>query len=341
MRKFIFIFTITLLVITIVNACKKDSESMQTNPNNNTEQQYTDYEWEVYYKLQSFKQKQNSNMRGNDPMTLDSAEWYMETTFNVEEARTEEPYKITRRDSTYYTLMLNSAGMVEFSDMNNMYNNMLSDLDSIEYVIANPDILPIFATLDLLTNDGYEAEFMLILRFGEYYSGNYLPFLDIDDWKFGNMQGYCEITGGDSDGGQELKARLNHPLFQYGDPGSYIDPVQRSAFYYEYPDVNDENPDDNVNHMIFYEVRSIDEPCLEDDELTFYLDMAHDIFYTFDNQNLPNTTTLFGKRPIGKVYVDMTIWTPNGTLANGNNWWEHRYYINYATRINIPLPIQY
>ncbi len=50
---------------------------------NNTETQYTDYEWQIYYKLQDMNQKLNGGERGLDPISLAEAEWYMEKTIIV------------------------------------------------------------------------------------------------------------------------------------------------------------------------------------------------------------------------------------------------------------------
>jgi len=92
--------------------------------------------------------------------------------------------------------------------------------------------------------------------------------------------------------------------------------------------------------MIYYEVTDNDNwPCIEYDELSFYLSRLHEIIYTYIDDNIPNTTTLYGKRPLGKSYVPgfTTIYTPNG--QNGADyWWEHRFWMRYATRVNIPLP---
>jgi len=335
-KTFSIISIITVVFITLFSCSKKQNDFVDKVKTNNL----TEYETTILNKLTNFKHKLNSNLRDNDPMTLDSAEWYMESYYNVVEARTEDPYKNVRKDTTYYTLPLNSQGMVEFADMNSMYNQMLSDLDSLEYLIANPNIFPVYGMLDLLSSNGSSADFMLTTGFGSSYNGNYEPFDADDDWHWGNMQGRCDGTYlWVSDGGQELKRRLNNPYFQWAGPGSFIDPVSRNAYYYEYPDVNNENPESNVGYLIYYEESTINNPlpCLENDEMTFYLNKAHDIIYTFDNQNLPGTTTLYGKRPAGKAFMSFDIYTPDGTV-NNNYYWEHEYFIKYGTRINLPLP---
>ncbi|MBU2554386.1 MAG: hypothetical protein KKF98_07995 [Bacteroidetes bacterium] len=338
MKKIFVLLLFVGLSATIFNACKKNRDPMQND--NNTEKQYTDYEWQVYYKLQDVKQKLNSGERGLDPISLTEAEWYMETNFNVEEARTEDPVKLQRKDTTYYTLPLVGANLAEYSDINAMYNAMLSDLDSLEYVIADASLMPMYASLSLIQSTLTSADFMLITGFGSYYSGNYAPFYADDDWKFGNMLGNCDnpLPYGDSDGGQELITRLNNPFFQWAGPGSFIDPEQVYIPSEGYPDVNNQNPDTLVGYMIFYQELASDTvgPCLENEELTFYLNNLHNIIYTYDDDYLPNTT-LYGKRPEGKSFIDIEIYTPNG-FDNGVFWWEHRFWANYGTRVNIPIP---
>ena len=335
MKKIIYVTLLTTIAISVFYACKKDSRQVPENKSNVP--QYTEYEWQVYYKLQDLKQKLNSGERGLDPISLSEAEWYMETNFNVEEARTEDPVKLQRKDTTYYTLPLVGVNLAEYSDINTMYNAMLSDLDSLEYVIADPSLMPMYASLNLIQNTLTSADFMLITGFGSYYSGNYAPFYADDDWKFGNMLGRCDGTMVTiSDGGQELIGRLNNPFFQWAGPGSFIDPVQVYIPYEGYPDVNNQNPDPDVDYMIFYQELASGEPCLENDELTYYLNNLHNIIYTYEDNYLPNTT-LYGARPEGKSFIDIEIYTPYG-FENSVYWWEHRFWANYGTRVNIPIP---
>ena len=340
MKKNLIILVVAILAIGLFYACKKNTDHLQTTTSN--EKQYSAYELDVIHKLKTFRNTLKNGIFTGKPKSLDSAKWYIETYFNVVKARTEEPYKLLRKDTTYYTLPINKTGLIEYSSMNAMYDKMVSDLDSLEIVIADPNIIPIFARLIFLSSNSSNAQYMMILGGGSYYSGNYAPFYEDDDWKFGNMQGHCDGSNAtQSDAGQELKYRLNHPLFDYS-PGSFVDPQTYPEITFSgYPDVNNLNPDPNCHYMLFYEERTVAQgpPCLENEELTFYLNRAHEIFYTFQNQLLPNTTTeqsLYGKRPVGKYFVEMTLWTPSGTAQNGKLFWEHRYTPTYAFRVNLP-----
>ncbi|MDP2721804.1 MAG: hypothetical protein Q8O72_03505 [Bacteroidales bacterium] len=264
----------------------------------------------------------------------------METNFNVEKARTEEPYKLIYKDSTYYTLSLNGSGMAEYYDINVMYNEILSDVDSIEYVIANPEVIPVFAGLKLLSSNNNEAAFMLTIGIGTYYGGNYAPFYSYDDWYFGNnlgrIDGYLLYH---SDAGQQLTNRLNNPFFEYFTPGSFLEPAeQRYVQFGDYPDIDNLNPETNVDYLIYYEESTaFPSPILENEELTFYLNNLHNIIYTYDDQVVPHTTGL-GGRPHGYAFRDVNVWTPTEPLTGGEYYYEHRYTVYYAIRVNIPLP---
>ena len=337
MKKIIYVTLLATIAISVFYACKKDSGQVPENKSNVP--QYTEYEWQVYYKLQDLKQKLNSGERGLDPISLSEAEWYMETNFNVEEARTEEPFKLIYKDSTYYALSLDGLGMVEYSSINVMYNEILSDVDSIEYVISNPEAIPVFAGLKLLSSNNNEAAFMLTIGIGTYYSGNYAPFYSVDDWYFGNNLGRTD--GYElyySDAGKQLTNRLNNPFFQWIS-GSFLGtPIPKYVLYGDYPDIEGLNPETNVGYLIYYEESTaFPSPVLENEELTFYLNNLHNIIYTYDNQVVPHTTGL-GQRPYGYAFRDVTVWTPTGTLVGGGYFYEHRYTAYYAIRVNIPIP---
>lgn len=334
------------LAVTMFYACKKNTEPTQPNPN--TEQQYTDYEWEIFYKLKAYKQRLNSGSRADDPITLDSAEWYLDVQFNVEEALTEYPYRTEGIDSTYFTLTLNGSGLVKISDMSIMYNEML---DYVNNIIANSEFIPIFGHLELLESDSDEAEFIFRFGIGSYSNGYYHPFEY--DWRYGNMLGDCDdnqVT--ESDGGVELERRLNDPHFEYFTPGSFINPDKESIVRYFnsdgstnpylYLDTNDEHPQPNeVDYFYYYEEDDSPnyEPCLEIEELDFYLDKAHKIIYTLDDVKIPGSTIHLGQRPEGYTYEWFHLTSSYGYNDETEKYfWTHNYYIHYRRRVNIPIP---
>lgn len=327
-KTFIFTAMISLLMVSILFSCKKEMEPTEQIAEQGVE--YTEFEWKLARQLQGFKIQLDNPLKSDLTQSVDSAKWYLEALFNVENAYTEEPYKISRKDTIFHVLALDGQGNARSEDVANMYNSMLQSLSDLEYEIADPNIIPIFGFLSLIENDDDEASFMFIIGFG-FYTSYYDPFNTTDNWYFGNMMGKCDSTQlHDSDAGQQLKKRLNNPMIQWAFPGAWIATEQRQAFYYEYPDVNNENPESNVGYMIYYEEASTFQ-CLEYDELNFYLSKAHEIFYTYDNQYLPNTN-LFGKRIPGKHFIEMDIWTPH----QAGHWYEHRYYMTYGVRVNIP-----
>jgi hypothetical protein len=328
-KNFIYIAMISLLLFSITFSCKKEMEPTQQITETSVE--YTEFELKLARQLTDFKIHLDNPLKSDLTQSVDSARWYLEALFNVENAYTEEPYKISRKDTIFHVMALDGQGNVRSEDVAAMYNIMLQSLSDLEYEIADPNIMPIFGFLSLVENDDDEASFMFIIGFG-FYSSFYQPFDTTDNWYFGNMQGKCDGTyQWVSDAGLKLRSKLNNPMIQWSRPGAWVDPEHSSAFYYEYPDVNNENPESNVDYMIYYEEASSLQ-CLEYDELNFYLSKAHEIFYTYNNQYLPNTN-LLGKRPPGKHFIEMdTIWTQS---VPGQKY-QHNYYMWYGVRVNLP-----
>lgn len=280
--------------------------------------------------------KNNKTLKSSNSITLDSAEWYMETQFNVEEARTEETYKLIYQDSTFYTMELNGSGLVTYDAMNNIYNDILGDLDSIEYVISNADVIPVYGNLVVISSNNVSAELVLYWGFGTYYNGNYAPFYYIDDWYYGNVLGRTDGAYlWESDAGIELNNRLNNPYFQYFQPGSYVSPMEYVGIRYnEYPDVNDLNPESNVDYLTYYEESTeYPSPELENEELTFYRENLHNIIYTYDDKIVPRSDSA-GKRPYGLAFEKLVTWTETDTI-NNMYYYEHGHTVTYATRVNI------
>lgn len=100
MKKYLSIILVAMMAIGLFHACKKTNEQESLISNNDTK--YSAYEMEVIQKLQSFRQTLKSGEFTGEPKSIDSAKWYIETYFNVVNARTEEPFKLFRKDSLYY-----------------------------------------------------------------------------------------------------------------------------------------------------------------------------------------------------------------------------------------------
>jgi len=327
-KTFIFIAMISLLMVSIMYSCKKEIEPNQQTTEQSVE--YTEFELKLAKQLKNYKTQMENPLKSDLTQSIDSARWYLEALFNVENAYTEAPYRISRQDTIFHSLELDGQGFAKSEDVANMYNSMLQSLTNLEYEIADPNIIPVFGSLSLVENDDDEASFMFILNFG-FYSNYYYPFTTSDNWYFGNMLGKCDGTQlWVSDAGIKLKGKLNNPLIQWIKPGTWISIESGTAFYYEYPDVNNENPESNVDYMIYYEEASSLQ-CLEYDELNFYLSKAHEIFYTYNNQYLPNTN-LPGKRIPGKHFIDVNIWTPSDPGIK----YQHNYSMRYGVRVSLP-----
>ena len=165
----IYITIVSLLMVSLTFSCKKEIELTQQTTGQGVE--YTEFELKLARLLQGFKIQLDNPLKSDLTQSVDSARWYLEALFNVENAYTDEPYKISRKDTIFHVLELDGQGNARSEDVANMYNSMSQSLSDLEYEIADPNIIPIFGFLSLVENDDDAANFMFIIGFGFYSIG--------------------------------------------------------------------------------------------------------------------------------------------------------------------------
>ncbi|MBU1010954.1 MAG: hypothetical protein KKD74_12545 [Bacteroidetes bacterium] len=335
MKKLSFLLLFAALTFLFIWSCKK--EFSRDESDHSKTKTYSVAALALHQKLLEFKTTLHSDLKSAEVFDLDTAVWYIGTMFNVEKAYTTEPFRRVRRDTVSYQIDLNNDGLVTVSDMNNLYNHMIADLQNFDEEINDPDVLPVYGNLRIIQTAQNYAILRMTYGWGIYYTYPYDPFYSDDNWRYGNMIGRCDGTGQwQSDGGQELELRLNDPYFEYPTPGSFVNPVFRDIPPKTYPDIYIEHPQpDSVDYLIYYQVTSGFLGCLEYDELEFYLTKMHQIIYTFDDTYLPNNDSLFGKRPRGKFFESIDYWTPDSIYGT-----EHKYMhypsVVYSDRVDVP-----
>lgn len=332
-KTFIFIAMASLLMVTVMFSCKKETEP--TNQLLEQSAQYSEFELKLARQLQGFKTQLDNPLKTGYTLSSDSARWYLQLLFNVDRAYTEEPHKIVRKDTIYYELPL-SENRATFTYMNGLYQEMIIDFESLEQEIDNAGIVPVYGMLNTMNQTQSLLTLRMIFAWGAPYYGNYIPFSEDDDWYYGNMLGRCDGQyQWDSDAGEELEYKfLNDQLFAYVNAGSWIDFLPHislfaDAFYEPFYD----------EHLIYWEIApTAPPPCIPHNKMNFYLNMGHNIMHTFNDTYLPNSTTLKGTRPRGYMFADIDVTssaTPHGTDMVV---YRHIYDVTYGIRASLPWP---
>jgi len=314
MKKNNLILITLVLMLSVLYSCKKDAGVVDTYPASPT---YTPEAMALWSKLNNFNQKIKSGLKAEEFISPDSAMWYLEALFNVQQA-TDSTFDDVVTYKRNYSLNVNTNGTVNMSDLVAVYNQLVADLQTeLQNIDADYKFL-IIADLQETTMKSGDFEMELTAGIGINPLIYYEPITTDDNWYYGNMLGRCDGTYlGQSDAGQELKRRFNNPNMAYPFPhNAWINPYTSAVLSHEqYPS------------RIFYE-EAQSNPCIEFDQMTHLLTHGHYMIYN-------DTTAVYpGEKPDGLYFRLLDLWTNNSNPPDGKYW--HKYQIMYGTPIYIP-----
>lgn len=337
----------------IIYSCQKDNNKINKQ---NNEFSISKYDQQIEDKILTFRNKidmirENPSLKtGNDPMGLDSANWYFEATSNLtygDASTTSYDYVI---DSSFIDVSLTN-GEILWLDVQIAYDQIIDSLSAHYDEITAGEKQLIAADISLEETTSDSTSFMVTSCFGTgpVNGGVYSDFGVDDYWKWGaswmNSGGYCDGpyagTQLDSDAAEEIEFKINGrkavPVgnYYYTD----ISVLTFDAFDAPYGisldgvpcnDCNILNPNDiipNDNMYDYYIFRSYSElpnhhDCLCPDEMNFYLDSMEDIIYTYAYQWFPyglEDRTFISINIIGDyfLYNYSTTYFHQGTIEYG------------------------
>ncbi len=314
------------LAVAVLYSCKKDGLSGQTPTVSG--KSYTAQEMQIWRNLTNFNRKIKSGVRDDGSMTLDSAIWYLEALYNIQEASS-VTYNDLVIDTTYYTLQLNENGEVSMSDITTVYNQMVTDMQSkLDGFQTDYKYLILGDLYNSTTERDGTISLGLTRGFGINVLNLYNEFTSQDNWYYGNVLGMCNGDSlWDSDAGYELERRFNNIYVNYSAPHDTvhaINIVPRVAFASEYPD------------YMYNIVWPNGDTCIDYLDLrSFLVDGHNEILYKYEN---PDGTG--GRRPLGKDFFVCDVTTNDKGAYLDDGLYYHTYSIWYANFVSLP-PIEY
>jgi len=324
MKKLLYlIFSITAILI-VIHSCKKDKIIEKQN----IESVYTEEAMAIWHKLVNFKNKMDFSFKDNEPMTSDSALWYLEALYNVQYGYPDTAFRRFFVDTSYYQIPFNLNQLHDFANVTTTYNQIIDTLNYQLNQIESEFKYLYIADLSIIDSSGINLSLQLVSNIGFDPWVLYEPFDEDDNWLYGNMMGKCDGTHQwESDAGEELQWRLNSPNFVPSGSGKFHFVWRTDAWYWEYP--TNSNP--YGNYEIFQELGDTTPPCLEYYELQYYLPKAHDILY--------NTIGNGGERPDTLVFGSVDIKSKDSIEYAGSeeiHHYSHYYVIDYGKREEMP-----
>jgi len=321
---------ILFLAITVASAfysCNKNSHPTPEPTNNG--HSYTAEEMALWRQLSNFNHKIKTGLKSEEFISPDSAMWYLEALFNVQQA-TDTTFEESITYERSYSLNVNSNGTVNMSDVITVYNQLLSDLnDELDQLATEYKFLFV---ADLEQEDLKSGAITMALTAGIGFNPLiwYSAINPTDDWYYGNMLGHCDQggTGGFSDAGQELKKRFNHPNITYPFPVQHTSSNAGWINIDHSPVLNYLTP--GYENRIFHQI-STTPPCIDYLDLQYYLIQGHYAIYNYPT-DIPK-----GEHKLGLDFKYFELWTNNPNPPD--NIYLHNYQIWYGIPVQIP-PIE-
>lgn len=222
---------------------------------------------------------ENPDLKSDESFSIDSALWYLESTFNYCYGFPGEYYRQYEIDTFMLTLNLTSDNRVSMYELSAKYSVMLQEITDLYYNVTFEEKGLSLINLQEASITEEEISFYVNVAVGEkgippqlIISG---PFGEDDDWWYGEMEGRCNEFLNDSDAAKQLMIAMNATLPDPGGSFHVINPtpIDREGGKPNVRRENDPNPPDNLyDYYLFYGTENIGpvELCLYRNDMNAY-----------------------------------------------------------------------
>jgi hypothetical protein len=329
MKKVIAIISIVASAMILVFSCSKEESTQKIAP----QKELTAYEVKVNKTLKDFKQKMeyskaNPYLKSLETVPADSALWLLEATINFSHAFPNEFYNEFETDSLTLTVNRNEDGSVDLNEMTSKYDEMKQ------------------AVADAYHNSGYEVKGLAVVDLTETTItesaiiinveaitgsrgvdpgpgfGVDGPFVEGDEWWYGETLGGCNPHTGETDATEQLFIAMNDYITSQNVNVGFISITTRTIKGGEVNAFGKLFSTFEYNGVPFYEY---DELCMDWLNLNIHFNKMKYLIYT--KLQLENVV------PIGYKPIDLTDFLGfHETVSNGIH-----YFHEYTFRFGYPI----
>lgn len=313
--------------LAITNSCQKE---VTVNPGKITPSSRDIYIGKI---IGNFRDKvnfirQNPDYKSGETIQPDSALWYLEATFNFSHAFPNEHYYRLKADTIYISLTANTEGAINFTDLALKYFEMKEVISNVYYNSGFEEKGLVSVDLEEeLSYQNSEILFKVISVTGEKNNnippayGIDGPFVEGDDWWYGEMAGHCDSHTWDSDAAQQLMIAMNNYIPDPNGNYVFVNLFQKELMGGD-PEIRrtgDPEPVDNQFDYYLYSASETIGPvdddilCLSYPEMNQYFSYLKYLLFTKLPQDMPTG------------YGIVTVIDMSGTW----NWIENQLYRKY------------
>jgi len=308
MKKFRFVsvavLAVTVVTLSVLNSCSK--QDVASKDATGKQLILSDHDKMINNAIRSFRAKvnyisENPGYKSGEVMEADSAVWYLEATINYSHAFPNDYYGQMQIDTSYITLTRNNEGKVDMNELASKYSQMKLGVSNAYYNSGFDEKGLVLVDLTEETFKSDEITIKVVTVTGEKTNstppeiGVDGPFVEGDDWWYGENEGKCNQPVYSSDAAKELMIAMNEFI---PDPnGNYffihLFQIIKTGGYPDVRRIGDPEPPDNVCDYYLYSASEAIGPvnndmlCLEYTEMNVYFNYLKYLLFTSLQNGLP------------------------------------------------------
>jgi len=279
----------------VFNSCTKQDEAGVVLDNQTQHQEMTAGDMAFYSSITQFKQKikyikDNPKYKSGEELSIDSAIWLMEATFNYEYSSAGEKYEAVKADSAFLEIETGSQGEISLNELSDAYYEMFYEVQDIYNNTDFDNKGLVLVNLDIVSSNSNTTNLKI-----ETVAGNKSVdpepgvFGDDDYWRYGMLEGTCDFEQDTTDAARKIWFMTNAhiPPQPWPPPGyiyTYSDYVTWTVEGGDEKWIRPGDPDNYLDYYLYYADPTIgtitDEVlCLEPDEMNNYYNWLQNIIY--------------------------------------------------------------
>jgi hypothetical protein len=346
MKKLILSLIVAVMAAALIYSCSKEiAESEVTQP-------YSDFDLQISNNIKGFiagvsYQMENPDLKSDESFSIDSALWYLESTFNYCYGFPGEYYRQYEIDTFMLTLNLTSDNRVSMNELTAKYDIMLQEITDAYYNVAFEEKGLSLINLQEATITEDEVSFSVNVATGEkgippqlIISG---PFVEDDDWWYGEMEGRCNEFLNDSDAAKQLMIAMNATLPNPIGSFHVINPttINREGGKPNLRRETDPNPPDNLyDFYLFYGTEQISpvELCLYRNDMNIYYGfLRHLLLIKIRNEEFNSLYSLINVVDMVGRYNSISYPVQREYFHEG--WYNYGIKVHYISEPDYPIQL--
>ena len=231
---------------------------------------------------------ENPGLKSGESIAADSVLWFLEATINYAHAFPNEYYDEMETNELTLTVQVNGNGGVDMDELSLRYDEMKTEITTLYNNSTYEDKGLVLVDLIETSRTGDEIIFEIEAAIGNKgIDPGPGPFVEGDDWWYGEYKGHCYPHTNDSDAAQKLREAMNTYITEQNAGMFFISPTN---VFHKGGDLRRDGDPDPLNNIYDYYMYSTSTEngtitnqngvlCLSYYEMNVYYDQLKQLLY--------------------------------------------------------------